>query len=73
MPFFSVKRLVLASCCLLFLSCAQTSKESAFTIEEASVEDIQQLMREGQLSATVLVQAYLDLIAQYDTDVKSII
>lgn len=73
MPFLFVKRLVLASICVLFLSCAQTSKESTFSVEEASVADIQQLMREGDLSATGLVQAYLDRIEQYDTDVKSII
>jgi amidase len=73
MSLFSIKHFLLAGCGIILYSCAQPSEESTFSIEEASVEDIQQLMHEGELSATVLVQAYLDRIAQYDSDVKSII
>jgi amidase len=44
-----------------------------FKLEEASVTDLQQFMSKGQLSATTLVQAYIDRIALYDDKVKSII
>lgn len=73
MRHLSVKHFLIATCSVVLLSCAQPENNLTFELEEASVTDLQQFMRKGQLSATTLVQAYLDRIAQYDDQVKSII
>lgn len=73
MPLLSVKHFLLATCSTLLLSCVQPENILTFKLEEASVTDLQQFMSKGQLSATTLVQAYIDRIALYDDKVKSII
>lgn len=41
-------------------------ENTTFTIEEATINEIQQAFKSGQLTSVELVQAYLDRIEQYD-------
>lgn len=57
----------------VLLSCEQTEAPTSFSIEEASVSQLQELMQKGELSSTTLVQAYIDRIEAYDSKLNSVI
>ncbi len=61
--------------CLVFARAVLPASGQSFSpkqLQEASVADLHQAMRQGKLTATILVQRYLDRIAAYDKQGPSI-
>jgi amidase len=71
---FMVRNVLLLFGLTVLVSCASsTSETDGLFIEEATVAELQDMMRDGSLSAQSLVTYYLDRIEAYDDKVNSII
>ncbi|MEK9750478.1 MAG: amidase [Flavobacteriaceae bacterium] len=71
---FMVKNVLLLFGITVLVSCASsTSETDGLFLEEATVAELQDMMRDGSLSAQSLVSYYLDRIEAYDDKVNSII
>src|SRR5947208_2533037 len=57
---------LLALCLLVAATSAAQSPSKSFRLEEATIEEIHDAYKSGQLTARQLVQMYLDRIAAYD-------